>query len=578
MTGVVLETLSTKKLIAFYSIVLIFHAVFFLLGGLIAPAPNTSDQILTTKCIDRSSDPLNNKKWFFTRPVTSNHSCEEILPEGDLSEVVPAGVDANQIVFVAQFPLPRNDYDLKMTKWFQQMVAILMLDIKYKSEFEALQDSSVSFHVRLGYRNHGDGVNEWKELAHSLETRPLSCKLDPDTKKHAHNGQDKSSSFFYDCEILPLFTLGSVHYDYYLVNIRIPSMANKNINTHLGLLQDIWMVEIHQNGGFTKVWFALKTVMFPVTLAALIFFWRRVLELERRPTFLERTTLTLGVVISILNLPIEWLSLVINVPFWLVLSDLRQGAFYATLVCFWLVFTGEHSMGGGSNDSPGSISLLLEKLGLSKQYWSKLILVAGASCALFIFELAERGVQLRNPFYSIWSHPNAARMGFGTMIVGSVCAVVYFIYLAYLVTKALLTMLDKRRRLHTLPDERRLFYSGVIYRFSTLLAYTALCALLTVVFFICSQLNEDQWKWGEHSLEYSSAFITGVYGMWNIYVCSVLCLYAPSRKYQSDPQMFQQLIDNDNENEDSQSGAVQMQVIAGAPPDGFKFIQKTAFE
>ena len=40
---------------------------------------------------------------------------------------------------------------------------------------------------------------------------------------------------------------------------------------------------------------------------------------------------------------------------------------------------------------------------------------------------------------------------------------------------------------------------------------TLFCALLTVVFFIMSQLSEGKWKWGDENLqlEYSSAFFTG---------------------------------------------------------------------
>lgn len=76
----------------------------------------------------------------------------------------------------------------------------------------------------------------------------------------------------------------------------------------------------------------------------------------------------------------------VNAPFWLVLSDVRQGMFFAVLVCFWLVFTGEHMIDGEGRSA-------------NRVYWPRLLLVAGSSAALFIFELAERGVQIRNPFY-----------------------------------------------------------------------------------------------------------------------------------------------------------------------------------
>ena len=75
---------------------------------------------------------------------------------------------------------------------------------------------------------------------------------------------------------------------------------------------------------------------------------------------------------------------------------------------------------------------------------------------------------------------------------------------------------------------------GLIYRFRFFMLITLLCAIMTVIFFVLSQVNEGQWKWGEEdaksTVQYTSAFFTGVYGMWNIYVLAVLVLYAPSHK------------------------------------------------
>ena len=42
--------------------------------------------------------------------------------------------------------------------------------------------------------------------------------------------------------------------------------------------------------------------------------------------------------------PIEWLTFWLNMPFMLLLNDIRQGAFYAMLLSFWIIFTGEHIM------------------------------------------------------------------------------------------------------------------------------------------------------------------------------------------------------------------------------------------
>lgn len=72
-------------------------------------------------------------------------------------------------------------------------------------------------------------------------------------------------------------------------------------NRGLGPVADLWLVAINQNGGFTKVWLSLKTVFFPMVLAVIVWFWRRVQLLARQPTLLESMLLALGIALSILN-------------------------------------------------------------------------------------------------------------------------------------------------------------------------------------------------------------------------------------------------------------------------------------
>lgn len=42
--------------------------------------------------------------------------------------------------------------------------------------------------------------------------------------------------------------------------------------------------------------------------------------------------------------PVEFLTLSYDMPFMLLLQDIRQGIFYAALLSFWLIFAGEHLM------------------------------------------------------------------------------------------------------------------------------------------------------------------------------------------------------------------------------------------
>ncbi|KAG8227847.1 hypothetical protein J437_LFUL010713 [Ladona fulva] len=100
-----------------------------------------------------------------------------------------------------------------------------------------------------------------------------------------------------------------------------------------------------------------------------------------------------------------------------------------------------------------------------------------------------------------------------------------------MIRKVFCNISAKRSVLPSMSSLRRLHYEGVIYRFKFLMLATLLCAAMTVIGFILGQLSEGQWKWDDElQLEYTSAFFTGVYGMWNIYIFALLVLYAPSHK------------------------------------------------
>lgn len=115
-------------------------------------------------------------------------------------------------------------------------------------------------------------------------------------------------------------------------------------------------------------------------------------------------------------MPVEYFTLAFDMPFMLLLSDLRQGVFYATLLSFWLVFAGEHMLVSvfflyKSHTPPKNNGLIAiarfqiqdnGERNTLKIYWKHLSAVVVGCVSLFVFDVCERGVQLRNPFFSIW--------------------------------------------------------------------------------------------------------------------------------------------------------------------------------
>ncbi|CAL1290351.1 unnamed protein product [Larinioides sclopetarius] len=520
MAGTILENLSGRKLAYLVSGLLVCQVVCFLVGGLIAPAPSNVETILATKCqMDR---PIGidefDEVWHIPRGKgKSSINCKVVNDINlDSPDVInDPNITPNHLTFAFQAPLPKDGMILDYSRWMGTLNAILQLDILFMKQNPMAKKPVITFEVKLGSRNKWDPYDKWTLIANSTETRDLNCVIDEDKK---------IDGYHYDCDVLPLFELGSVHYDYYLINIRVPiDFTGKTpLNEGIGRIDDMWLVLIHQNGGFTKVWVSLKTIFFPVVVLILIWYWKRINLLCRAPILVEKYVYKPAFLLLLTSIgPLEYLTLWIDMPFMILLSDIRQGVFYASLLSFWLIFCGEHLMDE------------VERNRL-RSYWHYLTTVALGCFCLFIFDMCERGVQLKNPFFSIWTSTVGSKLSLGFIVLAGISACTYFLFLCYLVFKVFRNIGFKRNTLPSMSSARRMYYEGVIYRFKFLMMATVICAALTVISFIIGQVSEGQWKWDKDiqlQVEYTSAFYTGVYGMWNLYTIALLALYAPSHKY-----------------------------------------------
>ncbi|CAI4221296.1 unnamed protein product [Auanema sp. JU1783] len=531
MSGAVIENLSNQKL--FYILISLFtlQIVFFLIGALFAPVPTTSMEFEMSMCNDPSKGE--SKNWFYIRP---QGECTRIE---DLEKHTPSGsFDLREVVFVAQMPHVRK-VELKYSPWFQFLLGILHVEVKYSDVFKYTPAAKFHLEVRMGYMDDGDSPGTWKDYINTNVSRTLDCSIDE---------KKKSDGNVYDCDLIDLFQLPSNDHSFYLLNIRIPidqeacsEDPQKAANCLLGKITHLSLIAIHQNGGFTAIWLLLKTIVSPILIAAVYWYWNRITHMARRPMLLEKAIMALGCSMAVLDFPIEWLSILGKVPFLLLLADIRQGIFYCVLFSFWVIFAGEHLIDDTTRNNILS-------------YRFNLFFICVASTALLVYDILERGMQLSDPFHSIWSTENGTMLAYLSLYLATFCTVVYFVFLFYKIWKVWTTIKRKRAaQLYRTCENRRLKVEGIIYRFKFLMVFTLVCAALTIVSYSLQQHGEAQLTDdGDGILTHStSAFFTGTFGMWNIYVLLLLAMYAPSYKQYSGAT---QLID---ENEDLMDGTTE---------------------
>ncbi|CAF3221300.1 unnamed protein product [Rotaria socialis] len=488
---VVLEKFSRRKLLIFLIILLIIQIIYFLLGGLNGTKPTYATLHEFTLCQSKVD-----RQWIYDSP---EKNCNEEHLEFEREK------SWKDFVYIIQLP--------RITRWFQTLTSIIVPRIEYDSRVNLSANAILTYNVRLGYKTDQmfkDLNSEWQLVAESQESRSIQCRpiFHYGTKnKHIPDG--------YTCEPLAFLELSTLKYPYYLINLQI---VDKNgLSQDIGKLKSFDFVGIHQTEKFTKLWYTLKTMTFPIVLASLIWFCRQMKRAQKTYTNLDKLIFLLGLSACILNAPIEWLTLVMPFNGFQIYSEIRQGFFLTVLLTFWLFFAGEHVVDKSANHGLFS-------------YGKYIVLLWFASCTLLIFELCERGFQLWNPFHSIWSTRVGRNVSLTFLILAGLSSFTYIICLTVLVVRVFWNIRSKQGELAAMRRIRRLIYQGAFYRFQFMLLTTILCAIITIVSYYLSQLDETYWVWNTEKpakIQYSGAFITGVYGMLNIYVFAILVLFSP---------------------------------------------------
>ncbi|XP_071343377.1 protein wntless homolog [Trachinotus anak] len=131
----------------------------------------------------------------------------------------------------------------------------------------------------------------------------------------------------------------------------------------------------------------------------------------------------------------------------------------------------------------------------------------------------------------MWASEVGTKVSITFIIVAGISVCLYFLSLCGMVRCVFRNISGKIQQLPAMRENRRLHYKGIIFRFKFLMLVTLACAAMTVTFFILNQVSEGHWHWGDYTLQVHSAFLTGIYGMWNLYVFTIIFLYAPSHKH-----------------------------------------------
>ena len=96
-----------------------------------APSPSNVQTVIGTICLDEGNH-AHKQTWFQPR---GKPACNRVQSFED-DYITEHSIDTNQVVFAFQFPLPRDNQELDMSRWFQNLISVLDIRQMYKKEME----------------------------------------------------------------------------------------------------------------------------------------------------------------------------------------------------------------------------------------------------------------------------------------------------------------------------------------------------------------------------------------------------------------------------------------------------------
>ncbi|XP_045624019.2 protein wntless [Procambarus clarkii] len=456
-----------------------------LIGGEIAPTPWTQITVQGTKCFQ---SPVNG--WYFS---DGKHDCLSGFDATNIKRTI----HPDNTYYTFQVPQMKDSTAPRLSRWQWRLYGVLRLHLLINDGHISRHSNDIVLKSRIGYMDDDDMYNPTL-IAENYQERKLYCNY---VRKHTFDGM------MYDCSPQVVVVLYSLHHDYYLINIMIPHHrddTNEWVNRNFGRVKDAYITFFSQTGWYTKLLVSLQTVFFPVMSALLWRFRKCVGELERPPTHLECVLALLAVALIVMNCPLEFVTLIADCPWMIVINDIRHNFFYASFMTFFLYLTDKHL-------EPGKLCPHAKK--------AINISIRSGTLAILIVDMIEHLVNAEHPLAVTFESMHLSMTMLFFCMLGC--------YLTCITVRTCSAIVAVIKKGPTYAEETQCQEVVV-------LIVTWICFSLSAADFVIKRLHDGMWMWeysfGQLEIKNTGGFLLGVYCMWNVYTCVLLTIYTPLKK------------------------------------------------